>query len=107
MDENYVDEVIKLRNYIEENIRASKKSGIEFIDPRRFQSQIHNRQNHVIFGRRGSGKTSLLNQLEKQVKFVISVNIESYKDIFFPNIIVHVLIRFLEELYIINRKNKT
>lgn len=103
--ENLVKDIKELRNYIEENIRASSNSGINFIDPRGFQSQINNKQNHVIFGRRGSGKTSLLKQLQTKSSNTIYLNLESYKDISFPNIIVHILIKFFKELLLINKKN--
>ncbi|AEV31204.1 hypothetical protein Oweho_0182 [Owenweeksia hongkongensis DSM 17368] len=90
-------EIQKLIRYIEENTRADKVSGIEFIDPRNFKSKIHGKQNYVVFGRRGAGKSTLLKTLQSENdNFTIYVNLEDYKDITFPNIIIKVLIRFFE-----------
>ncbi len=90
-------EIQKLIRYIEENTRADKVSGIEFIDPRSFKSKIQGKQNYVVFGRRGAGKSTLLKTLlSEKNNFAIYVNLEDYKDITFPNIIIKVLIRFFE-----------
>jgi len=90
-----LNEVNKLVSFIEENTRADKVSGIEFIDPRNFKSKVHSRQNGVVFGRRGAGKSTLLKTLESNSNiFSIYVNLEDYKDITFPNIIIKILIRF-------------
>jgi hypothetical protein len=90
-------EIQKLIRYIEENTRADKVSGIEFIDPRNFKSKVQGKQNYVVFGRRGAGKSTLLKTLvPKEENFSIYVNLEDYKDITFPNIIIKVLNRFFE-----------
>ncbi|AUC16700.1 hypothetical protein BTO06_16780 [Tenacibaculum sp. SZ-18] len=90
-------EIQKLIRYIEENTRADKVSGIKFIDPRNFKSKIQGKQNYVVFGRRGAGKSTLLKTLISQREnFSIYVNLEDYKDITFPNIIIKVLVRFFE-----------
>jgi hypothetical protein len=90
-------EIQKLIRYIEENTRADKVSGIEFIDPRNFKAKIQGKQNYVVFGRRGAGKSTLLKTLiPENGNFSIYVNLEDYKDITFPNIIIKVLIRFFE-----------
>lgn len=90
-------EIQKLIRYIEENTRADKVSGIEFIDPRNFKSKIQGKQNYVVFGRRGAGKSTLLKTLlPEDANFSIYVNLEDYKDITFPNIIIKVLTRFFE-----------
>lgn len=92
-----LQEIQKLIRYIEENTRADKVSGIEFIDPRNFKSKIQGKQNYVVFGRRGAGKSTLLKTLlPENGNFSIYVNLEDYKDITFPNIIIKVLIRFFE-----------
>ena len=92
-----LNEVNKLVSFIEENTRADKVSGIEFIDPRNFKSKVHSRQNGVVFGRRGAGKSTLLKTLHNNSKiFSIYVNLEDYKDITFPNIIIKILIRFFK-----------
>lgn len=90
-------EVNKLVSFIEENTRADKVSGIEFIDPRNFKSKVQSKQNGVVFGRRGAGKSTLLKTLETNSQiFAIYVNLEDYKDITFPNIIIKILNRFFK-----------
>jgi hypothetical protein len=92
-----LNEINKLVSFIEENTRADKVSGIDFIDPRNFKSKVHSRQNGVVFGRRGAGKSTLLKTLDDNSKiFSIYVNLEDYKDITFPNIIIKILIRFFK-----------
>ena len=92
-------ELSKLISYVEENTRTDKVSGIEFIDTRNFKDRVKSKQNYVIFGRRGAGKSSLLKTLLPNKTILgIYVNLEDYKDITFPNIILKVLIKFFEEL---------
>jgi hypothetical protein len=92
-----LQEIQKLIRYIEENTRADKVSGIEFIDPRNFKSKIQGKQNYVVFGRRGAGKSTLLKTLHSSKNdFAVYVNLEDYKDITFPNIIIKVLITFFD-----------
>jgi len=86
------ESISKLVLYIEENLRVSKRSGLPFVDTRGFQSRLLARQNHVVFGRRGAGKTSLVNSLQgKPGILTLYANLEDYKDISFPNILIKVL----------------
>lgn len=55
----------KLLTYLEENLRASRRAGLRFVDPRNYRESVLSRQNHVIFGRRGAGKSTLLASLER------------------------------------------
>lgn len=100
------DEVLKLRNYIEANIRTTSKSGIEFIDPKQIKNEIHIKQNHVIFGRRGAGKSTLLKELYSSAKWSIYLNLEDYKDISFPNVLLFILIKLFNGYLELIRKNK-
>lgn len=89
MNKNSIE---KLTTYIEENLRATVNSGMSFIDPNNFKSKLASKQNHVVFGRRGSGKSSLSSSLRKSDKHIfVYINLENFKDISFPNIILHVL----------------
>lgn len=89
-----------LISFIEENLRASEDFGINFVDPRNYKSRLLNKQNHVIYGRRGSGKTSLLNSLKEGAGdvIVLKINLEEYKGISFPNVLIHVFNKIFEEL---------
>jgi len=82
----------RLVAYIEENLRVSRRSGLRYVDTRGFQSRLMSKQNHVVFGRRGAGKTSLVNSLQgKPGILTLYVNLEDYKDVSLPNILIKVL----------------
>ncbi len=88
-------------SFIEENTRASETSGINYIDPRNFKNRILLNQNHVIFGRRGAGKSSLIRTLKENEnkKYYFSyTNLEDLKDVSFPNILIHVLNNFRNDI---------
>lgn len=93
------DNLAKLVTYIEENLRASKSSGLHFVDPRHFRDRLVSNQNHIVFGRRGAGKSTLISSLRtSKDKIIVELNLEDYKDITFPNIIIHVLVELLKQL---------
>jgi hypothetical protein len=87
-------EIAKTATYIEENLRASPSAGLQFVDARRFRSRSLSSQNHIVFGRRGAGKTSLVNSIKgADNRIEVYLNLEDYKDITFPNILIHVLVQ--------------
>lgn len=91
--------VDKLVRFIEENIRASGRAGLRFVDPRNHLSRAVAKQNNIIFGRRGAGKSSLLSTLAKQDESVsVRVNLEDLKGITFPNILIQILLQVLDSL---------
>jgi hypothetical protein len=95
-------EIAKLVTCIEENLRASPTSGLPFVDSRHSRTRLLSKQNHVVFGRRGAGKTTLVSSLQESGSHIeIYLNLEDYKDITFPNIVIHILI---EMLTILNKK---
>ncbi len=99
MAENTRDNVRKLVAYIEENLRASSSAGLTFIDTRNLKGRLMVRQNHVVFGRRGAGKSSLVESVCGPAAHVaIRINLEDYKDISFPNILLHVLMESCKKL---------
>ena len=94
-----MSDIDKLTTYIEENLRATVNSGMNFIDPKKFKSKLLSKQNHVAFGRRGAGKSSLVSSIKSSNKHIyIYINLEDYKDISFPNIILHVLLSMCKQL---------
>ena len=89
-------EIAKLVTCIEENLRASPSSGLPFVDTRHSRMRLLSKQNHVVFGRRGAGKTTLVSTLKESSDHIdIYLNIEDYKDITFPNIVIHILVEML------------
>lgn len=86
-------EISKLVTFIEENLRASPSSGLPFVDSRSSCTRLLAKQNHVVFGRRGSGKTTLVNSTKASPDHLdLYLNLEDYKDITFPNIVIRILI---------------
>ena len=97
------DTIRKLSNYIEQNTRASETSGITYIDPKSHKQRILLNQNHIIFGRRGAGKSSLIKTLKDNMTVTDGylyayVNMEDFKDASFPNVLIHVLNAFKADL---------
>lgn len=89
--------VDELATLVEECARAGKQNVMRFIEPaqgtlRRSTSKRH----HLIFGRRGSGKSSLLlksaDELVKRGHPVAFVDIEPFKGHQYPDIIISVLL---------------
>ncbi len=87
----------RLALLIEEGARASERSVKRFIEPasgtlRRALSKRH----HIIFGRRGSGKTSLLKKAYADFaierKPIAYVDLEPYKGHHYPDVLISILI---------------
>ena len=92
-------ELAKLITFIEENLRASPSAGLAFVDSRGLRERLSSKQNHVVFGRRGAGKTSLVESAKGQKDVIdIYLNLEDYKDITFPNIVIQILVNLFAEL---------
>lgn len=65
----------KVLKYIEENIRVTNQTTIEYLDPKGHIERLNSKQNQIIFGRRGSGKSLLLKSLkEKKNRYCLSNN---------------------------------
>lgn len=89
--------VDELATLVEEGARANKGNVERFIEPaegtlRRTLSKRH----HIIFGRRGSGKSSLIykaaSDLSKKDSPVGLVDLEPFKGHQYPDIIISVLL---------------
>ena len=81
----------ELATLVEEGARATKKATARFIEPaqgtlRRAESRRH----HIVFGRRGSGKSSLLyksaENLSKLNHPVAYVDLEPFKGHHYPDV---------------------
>lgn len=91
--------ITTLVTYIEENLRASPTAGMDFVDPRQHSVRLLSKQNHVVFGRRGAGKTTLVkSSINPRQQVGIYLNLEDFKDITFPNIVIQILLELLAEL---------
>jgi Cdc6-like AAA superfamily ATPase len=88
---------------VQEGIRVQRDSPepIDYIDTANSLSDAIARQNHVVFGRRGCGKTLLLLEAQRRVKKdvkVVYVNCEDYKQHSFPNVLIEILDQLFKEL---------
>lgn len=93
------NDIAKALAYIEENLRVSDQTSIEYLDAQGNIERLCLRQNHVIFGRRGSGKSLLLKSLRKKDDFLcININLEDYKDVSFPDSIIQVQLSIIKQL---------
>ncbi|MGA8237162.1 MAG: hypothetical protein WB918_11640, partial [Candidatus Sulfotelmatobacter sp.] len=61
--------VVELRRLIQESTRIQKGTTIEidYVDVTHALADAMTRQNHVVFGRRGCGKSLLLDKVRKGV----------------------------------------
>lgn len=95
--------VEQLRRIVQENIRVQRggSKAIDYVDVSRALPDMVAKQNHVVFGRRGCGKTLLLQatqqNVDKDVK-VVYINCEDYKQHSFPNVLIEILDALFEEL---------
>ena len=95
--------VQQLRTIVQEGIRIQRGNPepVNYVDATSALSDAIARQNHVIFGRRGCGKTLLLHESEKRVRDdvrVVYVNCEDYKQHSFPNVLIEILDQLFREL---------
>ncbi len=92
----------KLSIEVEEAARAARRDNPRFVEPApgtldRAKAKRH----HIIFGRRGSGKTSLLVKAAADLTIdrrpIAFVDLESFKGHSYPDVLLSVLIKTLEE----------
>jgi hypothetical protein len=96
-------EVEHLRRIVQESIRVQRGGNetIEYVDVTRALSDMVARQNHVVFGRRGCGKTLLMQTAQQKVDRsvrVVYINCEDYKQHSFPNVLIEILDALFGEL---------
>lgn len=94
--------IAALRQTIEENtrIQAGGAQSIEYVDVLNALPSMRSRQNHVVFGRRGCGKTLLLRGAFGDIKGqrALYINCENYKQHSFPNVLIEILDAVFEEM---------
>jgi len=103
LGESMSSAVQELRTIVQEGIRVQRGGAdpVDYIDAANAVRDAIARQNHVIFGRRGCGKTLLLHETTKRVPDsvrVVYVNCEDYKQHSFPNVLIEILDRLFAEL---------
>jgi energy-coupling factor transporter ATP-binding protein EcfA2 len=93
----------KLRQVITENLRVQRAGAepIQYIDVTHALDDVKARQNHVIFGRRGCGKTLLLQNGDSSAgpdRKTIYLNCEDFKNHSFPNVLIEILDAVFSEM---------
>lgn len=96
-------DVRKLRTTIQESLRVQRGSAehVRYIDTGTVLPDVSARQNHVIFARRGCGKTLLLHYSARNLKNgtkAVYLNCEDFKRHSFPNVLIEILDALFSEL---------
>lgn len=94
---------LNLKKIITENLRIQKAGApsIQYIDATNALENVGAKANHVIFARRGCGKTLLLETSAKKLPadtIAVYLNCEDYKNHSFPNVIIEVLDGVMNEV---------
>lgn len=98
------EELTALRILITENLRVQRGGGDEvpYIDSGNALTDAQAKQNHVIFGRRGCGKSLLLHHSAKHLDPTVRtvyLNCEDFKRHTFPNVLIEILDSVFAELH--------
>ncbi|MHC1788220.1 hypothetical protein [Solidesulfovibrio sp.] len=93
----------QLRMVIQESLRVQRGSAenVNYIDSGTEVSDVSARQNHVVFARRGCGKTLLLHSSSRQMppeRKSIYLNCEDFKHHSFPNVLIEIFDALFGEL---------
>jgi predicted AAA+ superfamily ATPase len=96
-------DLTKLRQIINENLRVQLggPETVPYIDVSNALNDIAAKQNHVVFGRRGCGKTLLLHYSASKLPGEIRplyINCEDFKKHSFPNVLIEILDALFAEL---------
>jgi hypothetical protein len=94
-----------LATLVDESVRASRDGVRYFIEPTSgVLSKAKNKRHHIIFGRRGSGKSSLLQKVASDLTInrtpIAFVDLESFKGHSYPDVLVSILIKSVSEVKI-------
>jgi len=99
--------ITKLLLRLSEAARADRRSNLKYIDYGENRSKVALERHVVIFGRRGSGKTSLLNEVGKngkQAGEVVWIDADQYKKLTFPDTLIEIFRQSILEFNHLIRK---
>lgn len=99
-DSPQIDELLGFLSAIMREERKTKNPLYKFVDLG-FVNRLASNRNHVIFGRRGSGKSVLLRELEMRVESKIQtvlIDVEQIAQKSYPNLIIEILLITLRDL---------
>src|SRR5438552_802786 len=94
-------QIEKLCTIVEEATRSTEEGIKYFVEPAEGTlSRATNRRHHVVFGRRGSGKSSLLKKAASDLTLdrrpIAEVDLEAFKGHSYPDLLLSVLIATLK-----------
>jgi hypothetical protein len=94
--------VDRLATLVEEATRATRGTPERFVEPARGTlDRAKSRRHHIVFGRRGSGKTSMLRKAQADLtldrKPVAFVDLETYKEHSYPDVLLSVLVATFQD----------
>jgi len=97
------DKVYRLQDALTEAVRATEEGVQRFVEPASGTLRVAlTRRPHLIFGRRGSGKTSLLRKAIAEYNLdrrpSAFVDLEPFKGHTYPDVLISVLIEFFRSL---------
>jgi len=92
-----------LATLVDESVRASRDGVRYFIEPTSgVLAKAKNKRHHIVFGRRGSGKSSLLQKVASDLTInrtpIAFVDLESFKGHSYPDVLVSILIKSISEV---------
>lgn len=95
-------EVAELAQLVEESTRSNREGVKYFLEPGHgVLARAKSKRHHMIFGRRGSGKSSLLRKTESDLSAnripVVVVDLEGFKGHSYPDVLLSVLIKTFAE----------
>src|SRR6185312_17078882 len=98
LDSGAVDKLLVL---CEEVMRATPAGAERFVEPAAgVLARAISKQHHIVFGRRGSGKSSLLRKTEADLTIdrrpVAFVDLETFKGHTYPDVLISVLLSTLK-----------
>jgi hypothetical protein len=91
-----------LARIVEESTRSTQEGVKYFIEPAPGTlARAKNKRHHIIFGRRGSGKSSLLSKVRSDLTInrtpIAYIDLEEFKGHSYPDVLLSVLIKTLSE----------
>lgn len=101
MNSLHDDKVDQLLTRLDELVRWRPGAKGQYQDLHSAVARLKGSANHIILGRRGSGKTRLLDELKHAVEgentIVVTIGAEDFKELTYPDILIQILRSFLKE----------
>jgi hypothetical protein len=95
--------VQNLAQLVDESVRASREGVKHFVEPTPgVLTKAKSKRHHIIFGRRGSGKSSLLQKISADLTIdrtpIAFVDLETFKQHSYPDVLLSILIKSFVEV---------